>query len=84
MDQLLRKAKRAKGGESITLSLNWKQAQGLMDQVDLWNHERFRLPEAYRKMMPIYGPSGVFGNISMLLEIAMYDQDKAPGRRTAA
>ena len=34
MDQLLRKAKRGRDYESITLTLNWNQAQGLMDQLD--------------------------------------------------
>ena len=84
IDQLLRKAKRAKGGESVTLSLNWKQAQDLMDQVDIWANGQFTLPEAYRNMMPIHGPSGVFGEISMYIENAMYDQERTARKRRAA
>ncbi len=80
VDQLLRKAKRARDGESVTLSLNWKQSLGLADQVDIWAHQQFMLPEAYRNMMP----SGVFGQISMYLEGAMYDRKRTAGKRRAA
>ena len=84
MDQLLRKAKRARGGESVTLSLNWKQAQGLMDQVDIWAHKQFMLPETYRNMMPLHGRSSVFGEISTYIENAMYDQERTTRKRRAA
>lgn len=84
MDQLLRKAKRAKDGESATLSLNWKQAPGPADQVNIRAHEQFMLPQTCRNMMPRDGPSGVFGEISNHLKDAMYDRKRTAGKRKAA
>ena len=84
VDQLLRKAKRARDGKSVTLSLSWKQAQDLMDQIDTWSSRQYMLPEKYRNMMPLHGSSGVFGQISNYIEIAMYDQQRTARKRRAA
>ena len=80
IDQLLRKAKKLKASDSLTLSLNRHQAVALIDQFDSWGFEEFRLPTAFRNAMPRNGPTGFPRLISMQIEQAL-DQDDAPSNR---
>ena len=80
INQLLTKAKKAAPGGALTLSLNKKQAIGLMDQLDLWGYDQFRLPDQYLAAIPQYGPSGVFRSISMEIETAIDQSDRSAKR----
>ena len=83
MDQLIRKTERAQDGESVTLSLNRKQAQGLMDQLDLWGCEKSGLQEVYRNMIPPHEPNGLFQEIHMYIESAANEQDRVDRKKKA-
>ena len=76
INELLKRARTAKSGDSIVLGLSTANATELMDQMNVWGYESHRLPEEYRRTMPRYGISGVFRDISAQLEGAIDDADR--------